>query len=239
MCVWGFTDFGEYILYVYYILQQVDLSLKASFPFPQDWGPDPLLGCCLSFSPVQTNLWNPSHPPKHKYSLLFKNSLYTTSLLWKTYISTCFCSWKAIWRVFLLLPTHTPERRKVKAEFTFVLQKHLVPRAAGVALPSSLPRNYTQDLHGFELCLRASIFYLDLFCVSLREMCPKVTASFLYAISAYNRFHRKSLVWGSGWNLYFHWSQLYHHSEAQSPSPASPPAPCCLMNGESLHPAEG
>ena len=105
--------------------------------------------------------------------------------------------------------------------------------------PGTTPRISASSHHSSELCLRASVLYLDLFYASLSDMCLKVTVSFLYDISAYKTFHRKSLVWGSGENLYFHWSQLYHHSEAQSPSSASPPAPCCLMNGQSLHPAEG
>lgn len=84
--------------------------------------------------------------------------------------------------------------------------------------PGTTPMISAPSHQNCELCLRASVFYLDLFCASLSEMCPKVTASFLYAVSAYNRFHRKSLVWRSGRNLYFHWSQLYHHSEAKSPS---------------------
>ena len=45
--------------------------------------------------------------------------------------------------------------------------------------------------------------YLNLFCASVTKMCPRVTASSLYSVSAYERFHRSSLLSDSGGNLHF------------------------------------
>ena len=38
------------------------------------------------------------------------------------------------------------------------------------------------------------MLYLDLFCASFSKMCPQVTASLLYVILAYKRFHRNTLL---------------------------------------------
>ena len=46
------------------------------------------------------------------------------------------------------------------------------------------------------------MLYLDLFCAFVSRMCPKVIVSLLYAISAYERFHRNTLLSDSGGNLY-------------------------------------
>ena len=47
------------------------------------------------------------------------------------------------------------------------------------------------------------MLYLDLFCVSISKMCPKVIASSLYTILAYKRFPGDALLSDSGGNLYF------------------------------------
>ena len=46
------------------------------------------------------------------------------------------------------------------------------------------------------------MLYLSLFCVSVSKMCPKVTASLFYAISAYKKFHKNALLSGSRGKLY-------------------------------------
>ena len=56
--------------------------------------------------------------------------------------------------------------------------------------------------HSFELYLWASVIYFSLFCASVSKMCPKVITSSLYAISAYEWFHRISLLLESVGNLY-------------------------------------
>ena len=57
----------------------------------------------------------------------------------------------------------------------------------------------SSSYHSFELCLWASILFL--FCSSISKMHPKVIASSLYTISAYEVFHRKGIHSDSGGNL--------------------------------------
>ena len=46
------------------------------------------------------------------------------------------------------------------------------------------------------------MLYLDLFCVSVSKMYPKVIESSLDAVSAYKRFHGNTLLSGGRGNLY-------------------------------------
>lgn len=94
--------------------------------------------------------------------------------LWETYVSTCFADKKKSKEDFCFY------EKKAKNEKSFqhlfcreLLQRHHAPRAARVALPSSLSGNYTSisasSCHSSELCLRASVFYLNLLCIFLEK----------------------------------------------------------------------
>ena len=50
------------------------------------------------------------------------------------------------------------------------------------------------------------MLYLDLFCASIYKMCLKVISSLLYAISAYERFHKNALL--VDWRGNLHLSKL-------------------------------
>ena len=103
-------------------------------------------------------------------------------------------------------------------------------QAGRVAPPSAFPGNctrYQQRALGFEQYLGAFVLYLNLFCASVNKMCPKISekpkggyfggvrehsknfryklmviASSLYAISAYDRYHRHTVLLDNGGNLY-------------------------------------
>lgn len=57
------------------------------------------------------------------------------------------------------------------------------------------------------------MLYLDLLCASVSKMCPKVIASSLYAISAYESFHRTALLSDSRGNLYLEHYQVLNKYE--------------------------
>lgn len=92
----------------------------------------------------------------------------------------------------------------------------------------------SSNRHRFEVCLWALVFYLDLFCVSVNKICPKVCekpnrgyfldlriikkfpyklmliAPLLYIILAYERCHRNVLLLGSGGKPVFSfWTWLW------------------------------
>ena len=58
--------------------------------------------------------------------------------------------------------------------------------------------------HSFELCLWASVLYLSVFYASDGKICPKIITSSLYATLAYKKFHRNTLLFDNGGNLYIH-----------------------------------
>ena len=69
-----------------------------------------------------------------------------------------------------------------------------------------LPNNYTQHLSLKLPVLRTvsvNVLCPDLFCANVRKICPKVTASLLDTISAYERCHRSALLPDSKGNLQF------------------------------------
>lgn len=95
------------------------------------------------------------------------------------------------------------KRQKIKNNLQCVfgrepLLRQCTPQAGRAAPPSSFPENYTPHLsiksQGSELCLWASMLYLDLFCAYISNMCPKLTASSLYTILAYESFQKKALL---------------------------------------------
>ena len=60
-------------------------------------------------------------------------------------------------------------------------------------------------------CVCEHLSHLNLFCASISNICPKVTASLLYAISAYERFHRNTLLSGSRGKLYNEIAMKWNH----------------------------
>ena len=52
--------------------------------------------------------------------------------------------------------------------------------------------------HSSKLCLWASVLYLNLFCASIRKMCPEVIASSVDAILVYKKFYRNAVLSESG-----------------------------------------
>ena len=87
----------------------------------------------------------------------------------------------------------TKQGEEQKWHSAFVLhgavKRQRAPWAVGVAPLSSFlgtTLSISSSHYSFELCLWESMLYLDLFCA-------KVTASLLYVISAFRRFHRKVL----------------------------------------------
>ena len=50
----------------------------------------------------------------------------------------------------------------------------------------------------YELCQWTPVLYLNLFCASIGMMCPKVISSLLYAMLAYEHFHRSILLLDGG-----------------------------------------
>lgn len=73
--------------------------------------------------------------------------------------------------------------------------------AAKVAPLSSFPKNHTKDF-SIKLpklwALWASALYLHLFCAPVSKMHPMVIAPSLYAVLAFERFHKNGLISKSG-----------------------------------------
>ena len=81
---------------------------------------------------------------------------------------------------FLLFRKEAPRENCVQRPFcSEPWGRWQAPRAARGAPPSSSPESRlsisASCCHGFALCLWASVLYLDLFCASVIEMCPRVS----------------------------------------------------------------
>ena len=98
--------------------------------------------------------------------------------------------------------------RNPKRIFTFTIKKKKRHKAKivlsiGFALsfrdsmhPKQRQRHLPQEWHSASQhqAAIASLFYLDLFCASVSKMCPKIIASSLNVVSAYERSHRYPLL---------------------------------------------
>ena len=109
---------------------------------------------------------------EYRYPLLFKSSLYTTSLLpiLVPVFSNRKKSGEDLWFY---------KNKEEEQAFMFVLwepvQRELTPPVARVTQPSSLRGNHTSASQ-HEVAITASELPLDLFCASVSKMCPKITA---------------------------------------------------------------
>ena len=118
-----------------------------------------------------------NHPSLYKYSLLFKNLVFDSSLLWKTYINTCFSLTDRNLKKIFSFTKKKKKEAKCKNQiqhFFGPIMETAAPKAAKVASPSSFPENHTQHLsisHQAATALNcvkdkvASLLNLNVFCV--------------------------------------------------------------------------
>lgn len=133
--------------------------------------------CCTGSRGV-TSMWAVPIFPNRPLECLAYNTVYVSPFS-KFFMPLHFCkrptavprfiNWN--WKRVCTFRKRTKSEKKHSAFFFFfcsglVLRKS-TPQEARVALPSSFPGNILSICYSFELCLWASVLYLDLFCASL------------------------------------------------------------------------
>lgn len=122
----------------------------------------------------------------------------------KDLINTCLCRPKEIQRGFCKpKETHRDFHfYKIKIKISFSVY-FAASHYWGSTQEQQEQQPYSASEHPNTIALSLRIWlYLDLFCISVSKLCPKVTGSSFYTILAYKKFHTNILLSDSGRNLF-------------------------------------